>query len=131
MNPDQMLYAESHEWVSIDDSGDGKVAVIGITDFAVEQLTDVVFLELPTVGAEVSAGDQFGEVESVKAVSSLYSPVTGTVLEVNEQLPDELEKLNDDPFGAGWVAKVKVTDESSLEKLMDRAAYQKQCEAEG
>lgn len=131
MNQEGLLYAESHEWVGVEDSDGGKVATIGITAFAVEQLTDVVFIELPEVGRSVGAGDEFGEVESVKAVSSLYSPVTGEVIEVNTSLPDQLEILNQDPYGAGWIAKVRIADDTSLASLMDYAAYQKQCAEEG
>lgn len=122
MDPEQLRYAESHEWVH----ADGGVATIGITDFAVEQLTDLVFIELPEVGRQVSAGEPFGEIESVKAVSDLYSPVDGEVVEVNEGLADALEQLSADPYGAGWMVKVRLAEGAGLEHLMDRAAYQKQ-----
>ncbi|MGI9519164.1 MAG: glycine cleavage system protein GcvH [Pirellulaceae bacterium] len=131
MNQADLLYAPSHEWVHVAEDNGSKVATIGITDFAVEQLTDLVFMELPEVGANVSAGDEFGEVESVKAVSSLYSPVDGEVIEVNSSLPDNLEILGNDAFGAGWIAKVKLSGEDSLSKLMDHEAYKKQCAEEG
>lgn len=108
-----------------------KVATVGISAFAVEQLTDLVYMELPSVGTPVEAGSEFGEVESVKAVSPLYSPVTGEIIDVNSGLPDSLETLNSDPYNAGWILKVKITDESSLGKLLDYAAYQKQCAEEG
>jgi glycine cleavage system H protein len=120
MDPEQLRYAESHEWVH----EDGGVATIGITDFAVEQLTDLVFIELPEVGRQVSAGEPFGEIESVKAVSDLYSPVDGE--EVNSELADELERLSNDPFGAGWMVKVKLAEGAGVSHLMDRAAYQAQ-----
>lgn len=118
---------ETHEWVRIDSQGGAKVGTVGISAFAVEQLTDLVFMELPKIGTKVKAGDEFGEVESVKAVSPLYSPITGEVTEVNLALPNHLEILNSDPYGQGWIAKLKVTDESSIGKLMDYATYQKQC----
>jgi glycine cleavage system H protein len=122
MDPEQLRYAESHEWVHVD----GGVATIGITDFAVEQLTDLVFIELPEVGRQVSAGEPFGEIESVKAVSDLYSPVDGEVVEVNDGLADSLEQLSTDPYGAGWMVKVKLAEGAGVEHLMARAAYQKQ-----
>ena len=130
MNPEQLLYAETHEWAHVDDSGADKVATVGISAFAVEQLTDLVYMELPEAGRDVAAGEEFGEVESVKAVSPIYSPVTGTVVEVNEGLPDNLESLSDNAYDA-WIVKVKVTDDSSLGNLLDYAAYQKQCAEEG
>ena len=131
MNPDELLYAETHEWVHIAEEGGAKTATIGISAFAVEQLTDLVYMELPEVGAQVVAGGEFGEVESVKAVSPLYSPVGGEIIAVNSELPDKLEILGDDPYGAGWIIKVRVTDDSGLAKLLDSAAYQKQCADEG
>lgn len=126
-NQEDLLYAETHEWARIEDVGGEKIATVGITAFAVEQLTDLVYMELPKVAATVSSGSEFGEVESVKAVSPLYSPVDGTVTEVNEGLPDRLEVLNEDPYSEGWIMKVKISDESTLSKLMDHATYQKQC----
>lgn len=128
MNQEELLYAKSHEWTHVGDDG---IATIGITDFAVEQLTDLVYMELPEVGATLTAGEEFGEVESVKAVSPLYSPVDGEVIEVNSSLPDNLETLGDDAFGKGWIAKVKLSGRESLAKLMDYAAYKKQCAEEG
>ena len=132
MNPQELLYCETHEWVHVatDDSGK-KVATIGISAFAVELLTDLVFMELPEVGRQVKAGEEFGEVESVKAVSPIYCPVDGEVVAVNTELPDELEKLSDDPYAAGWIAKVRFDDEAGLAKLLDYDAYQKQCADEG
>lgn len=131
MTPDDLLFQESHEWAHVADEGGQKIATIGISAFAVQQLTDLVFLDLPKVGEAVSAGKEFGEVESVKAVSPLYSPVDGEVVATNETLPDNLEVLGEDPFGKGWMIKVQLTDESSLAKLMDYATYQKQCAEEG
>ena len=131
VNPENLSYNETHEWVHVEDAGGAKIATVGISAFAVEQLTDVVFLELPEVGQSVAAGDEFGVVESVKAVSPLYSPLDGEVVEVNGELPDNLERLNEDPYNAGWFIKIKVRDESALAHLMDYAAYQKQCAEEG
>ena len=121
-NPD-VKYSKSHEWVRMD----GDVAVIGISDFAQDALGDLVFVNLPQVGDEVTAGEAFGDVESVKAVSDLMSPVTGTVCEINEALLDAPEELNNDPFGA-WIIKVEnVTD---TEELLDAAAYEAHCATE-
>jgi glycine cleavage system H protein len=106
------------------------VATIGISNFAVEQLSDVVFLSLPKVGQQVTAGDQFGEVESVKAVSPLYAPISGEVIAINQTLPRRLEVLNTDPFGEGWMIRVRPSNREDLNKLLDRAAYESQC-AEG
>lgn len=130
MNPDNLLFAKTHEWVSISEKGGVKVATVGLSAFAVEALTDLVFIELPQVGREVAAEESFCEVESVKAVSDIYAPVAGEVIAVNSKLPDSLETLSSDPFGEGWIAKIRITDEAGLKNLMDYAAYQKQC-AEG
>ena len=108
-----------------------KVGTVGITAFALEQLTDLVHMVLPKVGAKVTAGQPFGEVESVKAVSDLYSPVDGEVIAVHSDLAQKLETLASDPYNAGWMIKVAISDEASLKKLMDTAAYEKQCAAEG
>jgi glycine cleavage system H protein len=131
MKPEELLYAETHEWAHIADENGQKVATVGITAFAVQQLTDLVYMELPPVGRKFSAGQEFGNVESVKAVSPLYAPVAGEVLAVNTTLPDHLETLNSDPYGQGWIMKLKVTDESGLKNLLDYAAYQKQCAEHG
>jgi glycine cleavage system H protein len=127
----KLLYAESHEWVDIAEVGGQKIATIGISDFAIEQLNDLVYMELPEVGKTVGAGEEFGEVESVKAVSPLYSPVGGEVIEIHQELPEGLERLNNDPYDFGWMIKIKVDDDSALESLMDYAAYQKQCAESG
>ena len=127
MNPEDLRFTKTHEWVAID----GETATVGISDFAVKELTDLVYIELPSVGANVTAGESFGEVESVKAVSDLYSPVDGQVIAVNEQLPDDLDVLGTDPYGAGWMVRVEISDEAGLAKLMDLAAYQRQCAEEG
>ena len=127
MNQEELLYAPTHEWVHVGEDG---IATIGITDFAVEQLTDLVYMELPDVGATVTAGEEFGEVESVKAVSPLYSPISGEVIEVNSGLPDELEVLGTDAFGAGWIAKIKM-DGGAPESLLNHTTYQSQIASEG
>lgn len=131
MKPEDLLFAETHEWASVSEEDGAKVATVGISAFAIQQLTDLVYLELPQVGATVTAGDEFGEVESVKAVSSLFSPVSGTVTSVNTQLPDHLETLGEDPYQEGWIAKIRLTDDGCLSKLLSYDAYQKQCAQEG
>ena len=118
MRPQDRRYAQSHEWCKIE----GGVATLGITDFAVSHLQDLVFLDLPETGSTVTAGESFGEIESVKAVSDLYSPVSGTVLEVNSELPDNLDTLNADAFEGGWMVKVQLSGQSP--DLMDAAAYE-------
>ena len=131
MTPEELLYAKTHEWVQVADEGGGKIATVGISAFAVEQLTDLVFLELPQVGTQVQTNESFGEIESVKAVSDVYSPVSGEVIEVNSTLADSLETFNEDPYGAAWLVKVKVEDEATLAELMNYEQYQKQCAEEG
>jgi glycine cleavage system H protein len=130
VKPEELLYAESHEWVHVSEEDGAKVATIGISAFAVEQLTDLVYMELPEVGRQVAAGAEIGEVESVKAVSPLFSPVQGEITAVNTSLPDNLETLTADPYASGWIVKIRLSDESALNELMDFAAYQKQCESE-
>ena len=117
-----LYYSESHEWVKVE----GDVAVIGITDYAQHSMGDLSYVDMPEVDDELAAGDEFGAVESVKAASDLYSPVSGTVIEVNEELEDAPELLNEDAF-ANWIIKVKMTDQSELEDLMDAAAYEAMC----
>ena len=132
MTPDKLLYAKTHEWVQFNTSGTGeKIATVGISHFAVEALTDLVYIELPAEGTQVRAGQTFGEIESVKAVSDLYSPVDGEVVAVNHELANKLDILNHDPYDAGWMIKIKVTDDTGLAKLLDYATYQKQCAEEG
>ncbi len=121
MDLKQLKYAKSDEWVSLA----GDVATIGITDLAVKALTDLVYIDLPAAGKKLKSGEPFGVVESVKAASDMYSPVTGEVIEANAILADDLGKLSDDPFGAGWLLKVKVTDKNLSADLMDRAGYEK------
>ena len=125
MPPTDLQYQKSHEWCKID----GDTATIGITDYAVSHLSDLVFLDLPQKGASVTIGESFGEIESVKAVSSLYSPVTGEVIESNTELADNLGWLSEEPFGKAWMLKVKVS--SSSTDLLDAKAYEEHCKAEG
>jgi len=117
--PDDLRYSKEHEWVRVE----GSRATIGITSYAADELGDVVFVELPEVGATLSQFGTFGVVESVKAVSDLYAPISGEVIEVNEALRDAPELLNADAFGEGWIAKVELTDTAQLDGLMDAAAY--------
>ena len=124
IDPKQLRYASTHEWVSVDSSG---IATIGISAFAVQELTDLVFMALPKVGQKVTAQQEFGEVESVKAVSPLYSPVSGEVVEVHSALVNQLEILGEDPYEQGWIMKVRLSNASEVDSLMDYVAYQKQC----
>ena len=126
MYPEDYRYTKEHEWVKLD----GDTALVGITHHAQDQLGDVVFVELPKVAQKLHASDSFGTVESVKAVSDIYAPLTGDVLEVNEDLVDAPEKLNADPHGVGWLIKMKVEDKSELEKLMSAADYAQYVSAE-
>ncbi len=125
--PSELKYVSSHEWIR--DEGDG-IVTIGITDHAQDLLGDVVFVELPDVGAEVSAGDDAGVVESVKAASDLYAPLSGTVCEINEDLEDSPESVNSDPYGDGWFFKLKLSDLDELDDLLDADDYAAQCEEE-
>ena len=124
MRPNDRKYLKSHEWCKVEDG----VAAVGITDFAVEHLSDLVFLDLPARGSTVTAGEPFGEIESVKAVSDMYSPVTGTVVDVNETLVENLDELAADPFDSGWMIKVEVEELSS--ELMDAATYEEHLSSE-
>lgn len=129
MNPESLRFTRTHEWVAVEKTPSGEIATVGISDFAVQALTDLVFLQLPTIGAKVEAGQPFGEVESVKAVNDLYSPVTGTVVEANSPLVNDLEQISRDPFGAGWLIKVKL-DSPLPSDLLDHDAYRQQCAAD-
>lgn len=122
--PDDLKFAESDEWYKLD----GDVVTIGISDYAQDQLNDIVYVELPDVGSTLSAGDSFGVVESVKAASDMYAAVSGEVVEVNTALEDEPEKVNEDPYGDGWMVKIKASDTSELDGLMDAKAYAEYCE---
>ena len=130
MKPEDLLYAKTHEWVSVTEEDGAKVATVGISAFAVEALTDLVYIDLPQVGKQVEAEQPFCEVESVKAVSDIYAPVDGEVVAANKNLPDSLETLSSDPYGEGWIAKIKISDEAGLAKLLNHADYQKQCSEE-
>jgi len=130
VNPQQLLYTKTHEWADIQPGAGGKIATVGITAFAVEVLTDLVFMSLPEVGRKVKAGEPFGEIESVKAVSDLNSPLDGEITEVNSDMVNNLETLSKDPYQAGWLVKIKIGNEAGLADLLDYAAYQKQCREE-
>ena len=119
--PAGLLYSSDHEWVKV---ANGK-ATIGITDFAQDQLGDVVFVEVPEVGTELAAGGGLSTIESVKAVSDVYSPVSGKVVEANDGLTDAPQTINEDAYGAGWIAVIELSDESELKDLLDAAAYEK------
>ena len=119
MFPDDLRYSREHEWVRVD----GEQATIGITSFAADELGDIVFVETPEAGAKISQFASFGVVESVKAVSDLYAPISGEVVEVNEAAKENPEKINTDPYGEGWMVKVKLSDTSEVDQLLDVEAY--------
>ncbi len=127
MDPKNLRYAPTHEWASLD----GDICTVGITKFAVDQLTDVVYVELPDPGDNIFAGESFGEIESVKAVSDLYAPVNGEVVAANEKLLDDPTQITTDPYGKGWLIKVKVEPGTTLDHLMNLEAYEKQIATEG
>jgi glycine cleavage system H protein len=132
VDPERLRYAKTHEWVLVQtDPSGAKIATVGLSAFAIEALADLVHVELPEVGRQVEAGKPFGQIESVKAVSDLYSPVDGEIVEANTELEDKLEHMADDPYEGGWFVKIKITDEAGLDDLLDYAAYQQQCEEEG
>jgi len=131
MSSNDLLFAKTHEWVRVDESDGKKIAVMGISAHAIEALKDLVYLELPKVGEAATAGESIGEIESVKAVSDIYAPVTGEIVEANSALPDNLDSLHDDAYDNGWIAKIAISDESTLAELMDQAAYDKMCAEEG
>lgn len=118
--PDHLRYSTDHEWVSID----GNHAKLGLTDYAQDALGDVVYVQVPAVGTAVSSGVSFSEVESTKSVSDIYAPVSGTIIEVNGALDDSPEQINADPYGAGWLCVIEMSDPSELDQLLDSAAYQ-------
>jgi glycine cleavage system H protein len=118
--PKELKYSKSHEWVRVE----GDVATVGISDYAQDALTDVVFVELPKVGDAAAKGSAFGVVESVKSVSELYAPVSGKIVEVKKGLTDAPEKINDDPYGEGWLIKIKLSKPAELSSLLDSAAYE-------
>ena len=117
--PEGLRYSSDHEWVRVD----GDTATVGITDYAQDALGDVVYVDLPEVGDAVTAGGSFGEVESTKSVSELYAPISGTIASVNDELGDEPEKLNSDPYGEGWICTITIGDATELDGLLDAAAY--------
>ena len=118
--PDHLRYADSHEWI---DPASPDAASVGVSDHAQEELTDVVYLELPQVGATVSKGDPIAVIESVKAANDIYAPVSGEIVEINEALSEDPAPVNSDPYGAGWIFKIKVSDSGELDSLMDAEAY--------
>ncbi len=124
--PEDLHYSKDHEWVRVE----GDVAVVGITDYAQNSLGDVVYVELPKMGEEFAANESFGSVESVKAVSEVFSPVSGTVAEVNETLNDEPEKVNGDPYGEGWMIKVRMKNSGTVDSLLTAAEYEDFTKAE-
>ncbi|WP_419925826.1 glycine cleavage system protein GcvH [Candidatus Poriferisocius sp.] len=117
--PVELLYTEDHEWARVD----GSRVCLGITDYAQDALGDVVFIDLPAVGTEAACGDSFSEIESTKSVSEIYAPVSGTVVDVNADLIDHPERLNEDPYGEGWICVIEASDLSELDGLLDAAAY--------
>ena len=120
MYPDDLKYSKEHEWVRME----GNIAEIGVTLFAQESLGDVVFVDLPDVGTEIVQFDKCGEIESVKAVSDLFSPIGGTIVDTNPMVIDNPETVNSDPYGSGWLIKVEISDSSQLDKLMDAETYE-------
>ncbi len=120
VSPPELKYTKEHEWVRVE----GDTGTIGITDYAQDQLGDIVFVELPAVGAEISAAQKLGEIESVKAVSELFAPVSGEVTEANDGLADGPEAVNDDPYGDGWMVKMRLTDSAELDGLLSADEYE-------
>lgn len=117
--PEALRYSSDHEWISVE----GSKVRMGITDYAQDALGDVVYVQVPTVGAAVAAGDTMSEVESTKSVSDIYAPVTGTIVAVNEALADQPETINSDPYGAGWICEIELADPSQLDGLLDASGY--------
>ncbi|HAG56083.1 MAG: glycine cleavage system protein GcvH [SAR202 cluster bacterium] len=124
MYPDDLKYSKEHEWVRME----GNIAQIGVTVFAQDSLGDVVFIDLPDVGTEVGQFEKFGEIESVKAVSDLFSPIAGTIVDANSAAIDNPETVNTDPYGSGWLIKVEISDPSQLDELMDAETYETKLE---
>jgi len=125
--PGDLKYTRDDEWIRVT----GDVGEIGITDYAQDHLSDIVYVELPEVGKVVSAHDSVGTIESVKAAADIYAPVSGAIEAVNESLPDTPELVNQDPYGRAWIVRIKLSNPSELDALMDAAAYQKYCEERG
>ncbi|HXG58344.1 MAG TPA: glycine cleavage system protein GcvH [Thermoanaerobaculia bacterium] len=126
MTPEDSRYAKSHEYIHVE----GDIGTIGITDYAQKELGDVVFVELPQVGSQLEAGDELGSIESVKAVSELFSPVSGEVVEVNEALADKPQLVNEDPYGDGWMIRIRLSDPTEVDELMTAEEYEEYIEAE-
>jgi glycine cleavage system H protein len=124
--PNELLYTEEHEWIRVE----GQNAVIGVTQFAQDQLGDIVFVELPEVGSLIEKESPFGVVESVKTVSDLYAPVSGKVTKVNTELETHPENVNSEPYGKGWIVEIEISDVKELESLLDPEAYIEQCQKE-
>ena len=124
--PENLLYTQEHEWIRVD----GNNAIVGITQFAQDQLGDIVFVELPEVGIHIEQETPFGVVESVKTVSDLYAPVSGTVKAVNQNLESNPEQVNNEPYGSGWIVEIEISDKNELEKLMIPEKYIEQCDQE-
>jgi glycine cleavage system H protein len=119
MYPEDLKYRSSHEWVRVE----GEMATIGLSEFALKQLSDLVFIDLPDVGTKVSRDETFGEIESVKAVSDLFSPLSGEITEINSTVADNPESISQDPYGNGWLIKIKISEVSEVEALLDAVAY--------
>ena len=124
--PENLLYTQEHEWIRVD----GNNAIVGITQFAQDQLGDIVFVELPEVGTLIEQETPFGVIESVKTVSDLYAPVSGTVKAVNQELESSPEQVNNAPYGSGWIIEIEISDKNELEKLMSPEKYIEQCDKE-
>ena len=124
--PADLKYRESHEWVRVE----GDVATVGVTWFAQDSLGDVVYVDMPEVGAEAAAGETIAEIESVKAVSDIYAPVSGEVVAINEELEGNEESVNSDPYGAAWLFRIRISDAGELDALLDAAAYTAHCDAQ-
>ncbi|MFQ5825405.1 MAG: glycine cleavage system protein GcvH [bacterium] len=122
--PNELLYTSEHEWVAFD----GNIATVGITDYAQSELGDIVFVELPKVGDKTTQMEPFGTIEAVKAVADLYAPLSGEVIEVNNSLEEQPELINNEPYGQGWIIKLKISDESEVPKLLSPEDYRAQIE---
>jgi glycine cleavage system H protein len=127
MDPKTLLFSPTHEWVHLD----GEIATVGVSQFAVEQLTDLTMIELPKIGAKFAAGKSFGEIESVKNVSPIYAPVAGEVVEINQPVTSQFDLLSTDPYGKGWLIKLKVDSPASTDGLLSHDEYQKKVAEEG
>lgn len=122
--PDKLKYTAEHEWIKVD----GDIAIVGVTDFAQSELGDIVYVEIETEGESLEKGEVFGTIEAVKTVSDLFMPISGEVLEVNEALEDEPEKVNESPYGDGWMVKIKIANKSELDELLNAEDYKKEIE---